>query len=293
APGERPEKLRAAPSAPPAPAASPATAQPAAPVAMAPPALGPDPDPPLPPPLAPMQALARLAEAAGRPVLHLLVPARGSVLGGAASPGLAALEELAASRPLLARDWVPLRHAFARLPQPATLWRLDGCSLSVEGCAALLTTLLAVLQLRYPKAAGDLAGAASLIARADLAALPRRDLPPSSASPGRQAFLGVSVAETEPALPEALFADLPTPRAMGPALPGLEAWSTVAAPLPWRVVVLAEPGLGGSAEPARIGWWLRRMVAECVISEALHIARPEAALGPEPDLVLTLAAEPR
>jgi hypothetical protein len=240
-----------------------------------------------------MQALARLAEAAGRPVLHLLVPARGAVLGGAATPGLAALENLAAARPLLARDWVPLRHAFGRQPQPATLWRLDGRSLSVEGCVALLTTLLAVLKLRYPKATADLARAASLLARADLATLPRRDLPPASAAPGPEAFLGVSVAETEPALPEGLFADLPTPRAMGPTLPGLEAWCTAAAPLPWRVVVLAEPGLGGSAEPARIGWWLRRLVAECVISEALHIARPEAALGPEPDLVLTLAAEPR
>lgn len=292
APGERPEPVRAVPASS-VPSPPPSTmAQPPAPVAPVLPMLGPDPDPPLPPPLAPMQALARLAEAAGRPVLHLLVPARGSVLGGVPAPGLAALEDLAASRPLLARDWVPLRHAFARQPQPATLWRLDGCSLSVEGCVALLATLLAVLQLRYPRATTDLVRAANLLARADLAALPRRDLP-ASAAPRRQAFLGVSVAETEPALPEGLFADLPAPRAMGPDLPGLEAWSTTAAPLPWRVVVLTEPGLGGSAEPARIGWWLRRMVAECVISEALHIARPEAALGPEPDLVLTLAGEPR
>jgi len=238
-----------------------------------------------------MQALARLAAATGRPVLHMLVPARGSVLGSASR--LVALEALAASRPLLARDWVPLRHAFALQPQPATLWRLDGYSLSVDGCVALLTTLLAVLQLRYPGAHADLARAANLLARADLATLPRRDLPPAAAAPPAEAFLGVSVAETEPALPGELFADLPAPRAMGPTLPGLEAWSTAAAPLPWRVVVLAEPGLGGSADPARIGWWLRRMVTECVISEALHIARPEAALRPEPDLVLTLAAEPR
>ena len=74
-------------------------------------------------------------------------------------------------------------------------------------------------------------------------------------------------------------------------MPGLEAWSAPAAPLPWRVVVLAAPGLGGSAGPARLGWWLRWLVAECVLSEALHIAAPEAALGPQPDLVLTLAPE--
>lgn len=304
APGERP-KPAVAPVPPPTPEThSPVSTAPVSPptgapsAATPPPDIGPDTEPPLPAPLAAMNALARLAEAVHRPVLHLLVPVRGSVLGGVASPGLAALEALAAARPLLARDWVPLRHAFARQPQPATLWRLDGASLTVEGCVALLTTLLAVLQLRHPKAGDHLLRAAGLLARADLVALPRRDVSPGAGGPEagparREAFLGVSVAETEPALPAELFADLPAPRATGPALPGLEAWSTEAAPLPWRVVVLAEPGLGGSDGPARIGWWLRRMVAECVISEALHIARPEAALGLQPDLVLTLAAEPR
>jgi len=303
APGERP-----VPAAPPVPAPVPEPVvpepvvpapvvpepPPPAPDAPPPPIIipQPDPDPPLPMPLDAMLALARLATLERRPVLHLLVPARRAWPGAAAPPALTELEGLAAARPELARDWVPLRHAFARHPQPATLWRLDGRSLTVEGCVALLSTLLSVLHLRHPKARAQLARAAALLARLDLAALPRRDLPPEAATPQREAFLGVSVAETEPAVPANLFADLPAPQATGPALPGLEAWSSPAAPLPWRVVVLAEPGLGGSAGPAQPGWWLRRMVAECVISEALHIAPPEAALGQRPDLLLTLAAEP-
>lgn len=264
-----------------------------APAVMAPPlaTVPPDADAPLPPPLGAFFALARQAAAAGVPVFHMLVPARGSVLG--AAPAMAGLEELVASRPLLARDWVPLRQAFARQPGAGALWRQNGRALSVEGGVALLGVLLAVLRLRRPESEAQLLRAADLLARADLTSRPRR---PVVAEPGDAAsptFFGMAVAETEPALSPEIFADQPAPRLLGPALPGLETWSAAAAPLPWRVVLLAEPGLGGSDGPARLGWWLRWMVAECVISEALHLARPEAALGPQPDLVLTLAAEPR
>ncbi|WP_439595429.1 hypothetical protein [Falsiroseomonas sp.] len=276
APGWTPRPAEAAPQPAPLPEGTP----PAAP-------------PELPFPLGTLQDLARQAAAARVPVLHLLVPARGSVLGGGPANGLAPLEELAAARPLLAQDWVPLRHAFARLPNPGVLWRHNGHGLTVEGGLAVLTTLLAVLQLRRPEAAAGLARAAALVARADLATLPRREIPAEPGDVAGLSFLGVAVGETEPALTAAIFADQPPPRPVGEVLPGLEAWSAAGAPLPWRVVLLAEPDLGGSAHPARLGWWLRWLVAECVISEALHIARPEAVLGAQPDLVLTLAAEPR
>ncbi|MBU8546178.1 MULTISPECIES: hypothetical protein [Roseomonadaceae] len=273
----------AATAAPAAPKSSPPmSSRPAVPVPEAAP-------PPPPPPLDAFLALARVATAAGVPALHLLVPRRATVLADEASP---AWEQAAAARPLLAADWVPLRQAFAQQPNAGGYWREDGRSLSIDGCHALLLTLLKVLQARVPEASGALGRAASLARRADLAALPRRDIPPEPGASARPSFLGVAMRETEPDLSEAIFADRPAPRLIGEVMPGLEAWSAPSAPLPWRVVVLAAPGLGGSAGPARLGWWLRWLVAECVLSEALHIAAPEAALGPQPDLVLTLAPEP-
>ncbi|MGX9963566.1 hypothetical protein ACVFYP_09575 [Roseomonas sp. F4] len=277
APAEPPPVPVAAPPKPPQVAPSPAPAP--APVAA-------------PPPLDSMLALARAAQLAKVPLFHLLLPCRASVLGAAPGPTLAGLETAAAARPLLAADWVPLRHGFARQPNPTALWREDGRSLSIEGGQALILTLLTVLGARRPEASAALARATVLAQRADLAALPRRDIPSESGAPTGPSFLGVAMRETEPDLTEAIFSDRPTPKLIGDVMPGLEAWSTPSAPLPWRVVLLAEPGLGGSASPARLGWWLRWLVAECVLSEALHIARPEAALGPQPDLVLTLAAEP-
>jgi hypothetical protein len=279
------------------PAADTATAAPPespAPIASRPAPPVPEAMPPPPPPLDAFLALARVATAAGVPVLHLLVPRRATVLADEASPAWEqpAWEQAAAARPMLAADWVPLRQAFAHQPNAGGYWREDGRSLSIDGCHALLLTLLKVLQARLPEAAGALARAASLAQRADLAALPRRDIAPEPGAPAGPSFLGVAMRETEPDLSEAIFSDRPAPRLIGEVMPGLEAWSAPAAPLPWRVVVLAAPGLGGSAGPARLGWWLRWLVAECVLSEALHIAAPEAALGPQPDLVLTLAPEP-
>ncbi|NKC33512.1 hypothetical protein [Falsiroseomonas selenitidurans] len=240
-----------------------------------------------------MLALARQAEASRIGCFHLVLPGRASVLGGAPQPTLAAAEAAALAEPLLARDWVPLRHAFARHPNAAALWRLDGRSLTVEGGLALAGTLLAVLRTRRPDAAAGLARAAGLLARADLGALPRRGIaaaPQAEQQEAADRFFGITVAETEPALSPDLFADQPAPRRLE-AMPGLEAWSTASAPLPWRVVVLAGPGLGGSDHPAQLGWWLRWLVAECVLSEALGLATPQAATGLQPDLVLTLAAE--
>jgi hypothetical protein len=245
--------------------------------------------PEAPPPLGAMLDLARHAAAAGLPVLHLLVPRRASMPGGVPAPGLAALEQAAAGLPPLAADWVPLRHAFARFANPAALWRQDGCRLSVEGGLAVLTTLLSVLRLRRPDSLVVLDRAHRLVSRADLAALPRREIAGEAGGPS---FLGVASPETEPALPADLFADQPEPRQVGGGLPGLQAWRQPGAPLPWRVVVMAEPGLGGSEGPAQLGWWLRVLAAETVLSEALHLAPPAAVVAAQPDLLLTLAAEP-
>lgn len=270
----------------------PATPPPAAPIErrpLPPAAPPPEPAPEAPPPLGAMLDLARHAAAAGVPVLHLLVPRRASMPGGVPAPGLAALEQAAAGLPPLAADWVPLRHAFARFANPAALWRQDGRRLSVEGGLAVLTTLLSVLRLRRPDSLVVLDRAHRLVSRADLAALPRREIAGEAGSPS---FLGVASPETEPALPADLFADQPEPRQVGEGLPGLQAWRQPGAPLPWRVVVMAEPGLGGSQGPAQLGWWLRVLAAETVLSEALHLAPPAAVVSAQPDLLLTLAAEP-
>jgi hypothetical protein len=236
-----------------------------------------------------MLDLARHAAAAGVPILHFLVPRRASMPGGVAMPGLAALEAAAARWPLLAEDWVPLRHAFARFTNPAALWRQDGERLSVEGALALLSTLLAALRLRRPEAQVVLDRAHRLVSRADVSALPRREIAGEAAA---VSFLGVASPETEPALPAGLFADQPEPRQVGEGLPGLQAWRQPGAPLPWRVVVMAEPGLGGSDGPSQLGWWLRLLAAETVLSEALHLAPPAAVVSAQPDLLLTLATEP-
>ncbi len=243
--------------------------------------------PDLPTPLRPLLALAGAAEAAGIPVLHLLLPDRDAVL--ATSRRFDALESAAAREPLLARDWLPLRQAFARAPRPAALWRADG-RLAVEGCEAALRLLLAALHLRLPAQAAGLRRATSLLDRADLAARPRRPATPSdSATAAVATFLGTAPPETEPALDEAIFSGLPAPRPL-PAGAGVEAWTAQGAPLPLRLLLLAAPGLGGSDHPARPGWWLRHLFAECVISEALDTAAPEAALSLAPGLILTLSA---
>jgi len=244
--------------------------------------------------------MLRLAEpllAAGITSLHLLVPRRSTVVGGLPLELLTPLEEAAASRPALARGWLPLRHAFAHRPQPTVLWRADGARLSVEGGLALMETLLAALRACRPDAAAPLARIATLFARAELTALPRRDVAQTAAeaavpAPGG-AFFGIAVRETEAALAgDDLFYDMPPPRPIGEPSPGLEAWSSAGAPLPWRVLLLAAEGLGGSAGPSAPGWWLRHMAMECVFSEALATARPEAVIAARPDLVLTLAPEP-
>ncbi|MGG5811548.1 hypothetical protein [Falsiroseomonas sp. CW058] len=249
----------------------------------------PSPGPAVPqaPVLRPLSALAAAADAAGIALLHLAVPGRDAVLAPGSPTGFDALEAEAATLPAVARDWVPLRAAFARDPNPGTLWRRDGRRLSVEGGVALLRTLLAVLRARLPAEAGVLARAEALVERPDLAALPRRDAAGAGGEEG-PAFLGVPVHETEPDLTEAIFFDLPAPRRLR-AVAGLEAWTSAGAPLPWRVLLLATPGLGGSAGPAAPGWWLRYLVAECVISEALPTAPPEAALAVQPGLILTLS----
>ncbi len=226
----------------------------------------------------------------GVATLHLLLPRRASVMAALVDPALTPLEQAAAAEPALAQAWVPLRQAFARLPQPTALWRHDGQRLSIDGGLALVETLLAILRALRPEAAEALARAAAILARADLAALPRRDV--ADQTEGGIAFMGVAVRETEPALTEDLFAGLPAPRPMAQPLPGLEAWSCPGAPIPWRLVVMTEPGLGGSAGPAFAGWWLRHLVAECVVSEALPTVDPAAIRATEPDLVLTLACDP-
>jgi hypothetical protein len=221
----------------------------------------------------------------GTTALHLLIPRRAGVLSGAP---LTALEQAAAAQPDLARGWVPLRQAFARQPNPGALWRDDGSRLAIEGTLVVAETLLAVLRLLRPDAAEALARAAAILARADLPALPRRPL----AEAGGPSFMGVAVGETEPALGADIFHDLPPPRPMAPPMPGLEAWSCPGAPLPWRVIVMTEAGLGGSAGPAALGWWLHTLAAECVVSEALATVDPAAILATRPSLVLTLAKEP-
>jgi hypothetical protein len=306
-PAPFPQAEPPAPEPPPAPAPEPAIPPPPESSPLWQPAPLPPPEPPAPGPpelqapepaetpepaglAARLLRLALAAAPAGTGLLHLLVPSRAAVLSPEEAPAFLALEAAIAAEPRLAADWVPLRHAFAADPAPQALWRRDGRRLSVEGGLLLLGTLLGVLRARLPGEAAALARAAAVLARADLAGLPRRDLPapPPAAAP---AFLGIPVRETEPALTEAIFFDLPPPRALA-GLPGLEAWSSPAAPLPWRLVVLAQPGLGGSAHPASPGWWLRWLVAECVLSEALESAPPSAALGLRPGLVLTLAAAP-
>jgi hypothetical protein len=243
-------------------------------------------------PLPSMLRLARAAAAEGVATLHLLVPRRASVLGQAPLPALAAIEAAAAAEPALALGWVPLRHAFGRLPNPGTLWRRDGARLAVDGGVALVGTLLAVLRALSPGGEAALARAAALLARAELGALPRREVAGQPQAAEGEAFLGVAVREMEPALTADIFFDLPPPRPFGDPLPGLQAWASAGAPLPWRVLLLAEPGLGGIEGPAMLGWWLRHLAAECVLSEALLSAPAEAVLAARPDLVLTLAAEP-
>lgn len=271
----------------------PPTPPPAPPVEAAPEAAPPPPAPPpgptsIPPLLGPLAALAAAADGAGIPVLHLVLPDRVAVVAPDPAGRFAQLEAAAATLPLVARDWVPLRAAFARDPNPGPIWRRDGRSLSVDGGAALLRTLLAVLRARMPRDSHALARAEAMLGRADLAALPRRDVPDHDNTDA--AFLGVPLHETEPALTEAIFFDLPAPRSLA-GVSGIEAWHSPAAPLPWRVLLLTSPGLGGSTGPSMLGWWLRHLAAECVISEALPTAPPAAALALQPGLILTLSAD--
>ncbi|NGM21492.1 hypothetical protein G3576_15820 [Roseomonas stagni] len=276
---------------PPKPVPPPVAAPPPKPVPPAVTAPPPPSHPVLPAPLSSMLRIARGLAAGPAATLHLLQPRRASVLAALSDPAPTPLEQAAAAEPALAQGWVPLRQAFARLPQPASLWRRDGERLSIEGGLALVETLLAILRALRPEAQDQLARAAAILARADLAALPRRDVPDEAGAAEGIAFLGVAVRETEPALPADLFASQP-PRLMAQPLPGLEAWCCAAAPIPWRLVVMTEPGLGGSAAPTLAGWWLRHLFAECVVSEALPGVDPAAILATSPDLVLTLAREP-
>jgi hypothetical protein len=247
----------------------------------------------LPPPLDAMFRLAEPLGAAGITVLHLLVPRRVTVIGGLSLASLTPSEAAAAAWPALARGWLPLRHAFARSPQPTALWRMDGVRLSVEGGLALMETLLAALRACRPDAAEALGRVATLLGRAELTALPRREVPQTADAMPESEFLGVSVRETEAALDGGdLFYDMPAPRPIGEPVPGLEAWSSAGAPLPWRVLLLTTEGLGGSAGPACPGWWLRHLAVECVFSEGLMSARPASVIEARPDLVLTLALEP-
>ncbi|WP_203071737.1 hypothetical protein [Falsiroseomonas ponticola] len=284
------------PPAPPPPAPPPPASPPPAP----PPQAAPPPPPSplvadlaaLPPPLGALLRVARGLAAGPVPTLHLVLPRRAAVLAGISDPAPTPLERAAAGEPALAAGWVPLRQAFARLPNPGALWRQDGQRLAIEGGLALVETLLAVLRVLRPDAAEAIARAAAILARADLAALPRREIAEEGGPATGPAFLGVAMRETEPALTADLFAGLPPPRPMAQPLPGLEAWASPGAPLPWRLVVMTEPGLGGSAGPAAAGWWLRQLCAECVVSEALATVDPAAILATRPDLVLTLAREP-
>jgi len=260
---------------------------------------GPEPVPPPPiaaaplpchPALRPLQALAVRLEAADLATLHLVLPARAAVLDAEAEVGMLALEAEAGHLPLVARDWVPLRQAFARVAQPMTLWRHDGQRLTVEGMLAAVRLLVAVLRVRAAQEAIGLVRFEALLARADPSALPRRDI--DLADGGAAAglvFLGTTVRETEPALGDDIFADQPPPEPAIPAAPGFEAWRTPGAPLPWRIVLLTGPGLGGSAGPAALGWWLRRLAQECVVSEALGTASPDSVAEAMPDLVITLS----
>lgn len=287
-----PPAAPAPPAAPPSPAPAPPAAPPP-PAPVSPPLAAPAPgDPALPAPLDALHRIARGLAAGPVATLHLLLPRRASVLAAQADPALTPLERDAAAEPTLAAGWVPLRQAFARLPHPGPLWRQDGESLAIEGGLALVETLLAVLRVLRPDAAEQIGRAAAILARADLAALPRREVADGSGPATGPAFMGVAMRETEPALTADIFYDLPPPRPMAQPLPGLEAWASPGAPLPWRVVVMTEAGLGGSAGPAFAGWWLRHLVAECVVSEALATVDPAAILATRPDLVLTLAREP-
>jgi hypothetical protein len=266
---------------PPGPPPRPAKADVAPAARPAPPVAGGGPRPAL---LETLRSLSVAADAAGVGVLHLVLPDRAAVLGPDGSPRFDALEEGAAHLPVVARDWVPLRAAFAHEPSPGILWRADGRRLTVEGSLALLKVLLSVSRARLPSEAGVIARATSVLGRADLGARPRRELPAETGP----AFLGTPLRETEPVLDESIFFDIQQP-ALLPGLAGLEAWSSRGAPLPWRVLMLTAPGLGGSAAPAAPGWWLRHLAAECLISEALLTAPPDAVLAVKPGLVVTLA----
>jgi hypothetical protein len=156
----------------------------------------------------------------------------------------------------------------------------------MEGALALLRVLLAVCRARLPGQEAAIARAGGILDRADFASRPRRELP---AQEGRS-FLGIPLRETEPVLSEdQIFFDLQPP-ALLPGLPGLDAWSCRGAPLPWRMLLLASPGLGASDHPSAPGWWLRHLAAECLISEALDAAPPEPVLGVNPGLIVTVSA---
>jgi hypothetical protein len=240
--------------------------------------------------LAQLARIAMRLSAAGVGLLHLPIPPRASVFGLQAGP--TEREKAAMDLPSLAEDWIPLRAALVRQGQPMALWRHDGERQTVEGTLVALRLLLAVLRLRGSLPEGALLRAESLVARADPAALPRRevtdDAPPAEAAALGLAFLGVVPRETEPDLTEALFADLPQPVPVGQANPGLEGWRSPGAPLALRLAVLTTPGLGGSASTAKLGWWLRWLVRDLVIAETLADTSPAALLAAPPDLVITL-----
>jgi hypothetical protein len=56
------------------------------------------------------------------------------------------------------------------------------------------------------------------------------------------------------------------------------------------MLLLTTPGLGRVDHPAMPGWWLRHLVAECMISEALETAPPGPVLGVRPGVVVTFSA---
>jgi outer membrane biosynthesis protein TonB len=284
-----PPPPKPAPAATPPPAAAPPP-RPAPPPAAAPPRAAPEPPTPAPaasnpaPLLRSLNMLSEAAAAASVGLLHLVIPDRDAVLrAGGASP-FAALEAEAAGLPAVARNWVPLRAAFEHEQNPGILWRADGLRPTVEGTVATLRVLLTILRARLPGEAGAVARARFILDRADLASRPRRDLPAEEGP----AFFGQPLRETEPVLDERIFFDLPRPTLL-PGLAGIEAWTSRGAPLPWRILLLTTPGLGGSPGPVALGWWLRHLATECVISDALLAAPPEAALAVKPGLILTLA----
>jgi hypothetical protein len=272
--------VKAASAPPPAPKPGPV------PAATPPPGVAPAPAKDAPAPaIRRLLALSDAAAAAGVPAFHLVLPDRDAVLGRDGASPFGALEAEAARHPALARDWVPLRAAFGRDPNPGVIWRADGRRLSVEGGVALLRVLLAACRLRLPGQAAAIARGGAILDRADLASRPRRDLP----AEGEPAFLGVPLRETEPVMGEEIFFDLQSPVLL-PGLPGLDAWNCRGAPLPWRMLLLTSPGLGRADHPAAPGWWLRHLAAECLISEALETAPPEPVLAVRPGVVVTLSA---